>query len=119
MAAEENRLAVAVPAPLYHGIAVALPLAVATAEEARASMRDLLIKFRFSEEVAPVVAAYLVDTLGIESMDDFRCAFRADTAFNTLVIAKCRMPALVGSPHMASKISLGPSPRRPHKPRTI
>lgn len=55
--------------------------------------KGMLLRCGFENAVATVVAAYMVDVLGLDALDDFRIHFKEDTNFVIAVINKCRMPA--------------------------
>ena len=82
----------AAQAPLYRGLLVAVPHLVADAAEAKRIWNAFLPKFGFTEEVALAVSTFLVDTMGLETLDDFRTKFHAQTDFLNEVVVKCTLP---------------------------
>ncbi len=78
---------------VYNGRAIAPPTGVPTnPEEAKREWKTLLTSFGIEEPVANGLIAFLVDTEGLQSFDDFRCNFHESSDFRVGLVAKAKMP---------------------------
>ena len=75
---------------MYHGIAIAAPVAVPVAGGAKAEWLQLLAKFGFPPEVANGIIT-AIEAIGLVTFDDFRCYFSKNSDFSAELVLKAKM----------------------------